>query len=463
MFSAETYLRRRDELARKVGSGIILFLGNYVSPVNYAANIYPFRQDSTFLYYTGIREPANFLVMDLDEGETTLFGYEQTMDDIVWEGERAPLKIQAELAGITEVEDMEIGTGFLMLESMANRTIHVLPPYQEKHEQFLATFFAVDPRELDAVFSHRLIEAVVSQRSVKEPQEIEEIRKAIAISELIHRAALVHAKNGVKEQFAVARMERICAEQGVRTAYPSIYTQRGEILHNNLHNAVLKDGNLVLNDSGAESPMHYASDITRTCPVSGSFSQQQRDVYDIVLKAQDEVMDAIAPGVEYREMHLKAAEIIAAGLTDLGLMKGNPEDAVAEGAHALFFPHGLGHMLGLDVHDMEGLGEDFVGYGEGQERSEQFGLNHLRLAKKLEEGFVLTVEPGIYFIPKLMDGWKSTGAWDEFINFDALEDYRDFGGIRIEDNVLVTVDGAENLSASIPSKPEEIEALVGTA
>lgn len=463
MFPAETYVRRREELAREVGSGIILLLGNYVSPMNYNANIYPFRQDSSFLYYTGIREPANFLVMDLDEGETTLYGYEQTMDDIVWEGERAPLKVQAEMAGIPSVQDIESGTGFLLSESMKDRTIHVLPAYQEKHLNFLSGFFEVDLQRLEAVYSHRLIEAVVSQRSVKEPQEVEEIRKAVAVSERMHKVAFAHAKDGVKEQFIVAQMERICGEQGVRMAYPSIFTQRGEILHNNLHNAVLKNGNLILNDSGAESAMHYASDITRTYPVDGTFLSQQKELYEIVFKAQEEVIADVRPGVEYMEMHVKASEIIASGLTDLGLMKGNPQEAITEGAHALFFPHGLGHMLGLDVHDMEGLGEDFVGYAEGQERSEQFGLNHLRLARKLEEGFVLTVEPGIYFIPKLMDGWKSTGAWDEFINFDVLEDYRDFGGIRIEDNVLVTETGAENLSASIPRRPEEIEALIGTA
>lgn len=463
MFPAETYISRREELTQKVGSGIVLLLGNDVSPINYNANIYPFRQDSTFLYYTGIREPANFLVMDLDEGKTTLYGYEQTMDDIVWEGERAPLAVQAEMAGIPSVQDIEFGAGFLLLESMKDRTIHVLPAYQEKHLHFLANFFAAEIKDLDAVYSHRLIEAVISQRSIKEPQEVDEIRKAISISDMMHREAMAHCRDGTKEQVVVAQMDRICGENGVNMAYASILTQRGEILHNNMHNGVLKDGNFVLNDSGAESPFHYGSDITRTFPVSGSFSDKQKDIYSIVLKAQQDVIDAVKPGILYADLHNKASEIIASGLTELGIMKGDPKEAVSEGAHALFFPHGLGHMLGLDVHDMEGLGEDFVGYGEGQERSEQFGLNHLRLAKELEEGFVLTVEPGIYFIPKLIDGWKSTDAWNDFINFEVLEEYREFGGIRLEDNILVTSDGMENLSASIPKLPEEIEALVGTA
>ncbi len=463
MFPAETYIRRREELAQKVGSGIILFLGNDLSPINYDANTYPFRQDSSFLYYSGIREPANFLVMDLDEGETTLYGYEQSMDDIVWEGERAPLKVQAEMAGIPSVQDIEFGAGFLLSESMNDRTIHVLPAYQEKHLHFLSAFFSCDIKDLGAVYSHRLIEAVVAQRSKKEQQEIEEIKKAIDISDKMHREAIAFSKDGRKEQEIVAQMQRICGENGVGMAYGSIFTQRGEILHNNLHNGVLADGSLVLNDSGAESPFHYASDITRTFPVNGSFSDKQKDIYSIVLEAQNAVIDSIRPGIAYIDLHLKASEIIASGLAEIGIIKGDPKEAVKEGAHALFFPHGLGHMLGLDVHDMEGLGEDFVGYADGQERSEQFGLNHLRLARELEEGFVLTVEPGIYFIPKLIDGWKSTGAWNDFINFELLEEYRDFGGIRLEDNVLVTADGAENLSEAIPKLPEEIEALIGTA
>jgi len=457
MFSREIYIQRRGTLINSVKSGIILLPGNDEIPMNYTGNPYYFRQDSSFLYYFGIDQPGLVGIIDVDENKCILFGDDPGLDDIIWMGPYEPLADLASETGIENVKPSENLQTILTKAIKDQRTIHILPPYREDQKVKYVSLLDLTNDSLSEKISKTLIKAVIEQRSVKIDEEIIEIEKAHAIAHDMHTTAMRMAKAGLYERDIAGTIEGIVLSAGGYVAFPVILSRHGEILHNHYHGNLLRDGDMVINDSGAENSMHYASDITRTFPVSGKFSAQQRDIYEIVLKAQVESIEAICPGVRNKDIHLKAATIIADGLKELGLMRGDIQEAVKMGAHALFFPHGLGHMMGLDVHDMENLGEDLVGYDKDVKRSGQFGLAYLRLGKKLQPGYVITIEPGIYFIPELIRAWQKDKKFEEFIDYNRIGDYIEFGGIRIEDDIVVTEDGHRIIGAPIPKSIEDVE------
>jgi len=459
MFEARVYRARRQALKQKLQSGVALFPGNKEAPINYPANTYYFRQDSSFLYFFGLDSPNLYGLIDIDEDKEIIFGDDLSLEDIIWMGHQPRLIERARKVGIREVKPLKELEPAVKNYLSTGRQIHYLPPYRQETILELASLLGKPPEEVKPGASKELIKATVALRSIKEEIEIKEIESALNITREMYLTAMKMAKPGKTEWELVGAMEGIALSYGCHMAFPTILTINGQILHNHDHSNRLIKGKLLVIDAGVESTEHYASDITRTIPVGWKFSQKQKEIYEIVLKAQEQAIQAIKPGVPYKEVHLQACRIIASGLKDLGLMKGNVDEAVEKGAHALFFPHGLGHMLGLDVHDMEGLGEDYVGYNESVKRSEQFGLGYLRLARTLEPGFVLTVEPGIYFIPPLIAQWKKEKKHAEFINYPRVMDYLDFGGIRIEDDVLVTRDGHKVLGRKIPKTVAEIEAL----
>ena len=459
MFSEKIYLERRRQLKTRMGAGVLFFPGNDETAMNYAANTFHFRQDSTFLYYFGIDEPNLSAVIDCESGEDILFADEFEMEDIIWMGRMETFGEKARKAGIRKILPAGDLNPYLEKVRSAGRAIHYLPPYRYSLMVKMQDFLGIGMPDLKDKASPDLIRAVVEQRSVKSDEEIAEIEKALDTTYIMHTAAMRLARPGMVEQKVAGHIEGIALSGGGGVSFPVILSVNVQILHNHRHGNIMKDGDLLVNDSGAESNMHYAADITRTFPVNGRFSARQREIYEIVLKSQLEAINSIKPGIRYKEIHLKSARIIAAGLKDLGLMKGDPEEAVALGAHALFFPHGLGHMMGLDVHDMENLGEDYVGYDDRVQRSEQFGLAYLRLARRLQPGFVLTVEPGLYFIPELIAQWKSEKKFPEFINYEKVDHYLDFSGVRIEDDVLVTETAARVLGKPIPKTIAEVEAM----
>lgn len=461
MFDKENYIKRRNLLKKDVSTGLILILGNNESPMNYPANPYPFRQDSNFLYFFGIDKPSFIGLIDIDENKDFLFGEDFTIDDIIWMG---PQPIVRELAG--EVGIKNTGNLSHIKEKIDNailkgRKIHFLPPYRAENALIIEGLLGISNNNIKNYASEELIRAVISQRSVKSKEEIAEIEKALDISYEMYMAIMNTAKPGKYERELVGEIEGIISSFGSHYSFPTILTINGETLHNHFHGNKLTKNRLLIIDSGAESPEHYASDITRTFPVGGKFTSEQKDIYEIVLESQLCAIKSIKPGEKYRDIHLKVAEIIAQGMKDLGLMKSNVADAVEKGAHALFFPHGLGHMMGLDVHDMEDLGENLVGYDDTVKRSDQFGLAYLRLAKKLKPDYVFTVEPGIYFIPALIDQWSSEKRYKEYINYSKVEKFKGFGGIRIEDDVVVTSNGYMVLGRkAIPKSVKEIEELM---
>ncbi|MGD9489099.1 MAG: aminopeptidase P family protein [Calditrichaceae bacterium] len=460
MFEAKIYSNRRNQLKKQVKSGVLLFLGNDESPMNYPDNAYTFRQDSSFLYYWGLESPGLAAVIDLDENREILFGYDFTVDDTVWMGPQPSLTDRAALAGVKEAKPSTKLDEYIRGAIKSGRRVHFLPPYRAENRLRLSKLTGIRPDTLNHYVSEELIRAVVGQRSVKADEETEQIEKAHDIAYQMQTTAMKMTRPGLYERDIVGAMTGIANAMGSGISFPVIFSIHGETLHNHHHENKMSDGNLVVNDSGAESILHYASDITRTFPVNGKFSERQKEIYSIVLNAQMSAIDAIRPGVLYRDVHLMAAKVIAGGLKDLGLMKGDTDEAVKNGAHALFFPHGLGHMMGLDVHDMEDLGENYVGYDESVTRSKQFGLAYLRLAKKLIAGNVLTVEPGIYFIPELIRQWKAEKKLVKFLNYDKIESYIGFGGIRIEDDVLVTESGRRVFGKPIPKTIDEVEAAV---
>ena len=456
MFSAETYIKRREELKKKINRGVLLFLGNEESPMNYKDNPYHFRQDSTFLYYFGREEAGLSAVIDVESGDEILFGYDFGIDEVIWMGPQKSLKEKGGQVGIKETRPIDELAKYLAGEKKKGRTIHYLPPYRSEHVEKLCDLLNMDSKGIRNAVSETFIKAVVAQRSIKEKQEITEIEEAHAITREMHLTAIKMAKPGIYERDIAGIIEGIALAKGSGVSFPIILSVRGETLHNHYHGNQLKKGDLVINDSGAESINKYAADITRTIPVGGVFDPKQKDIYETVLLAQTSAIAAIGPGKPYLDIHLLAARIMAEGLKSVGLMQGNIEDAVIQGAHALFFPHGLGHMMGLDVHDMENLGEEYVGYDETVQRSTQFGLAYLRLAKKLRPGYVLTVEPGIYFIPALIELWEKEKKFIEYINYEKVKEYIGFGGIRIEDDVEVTEGGYRLIGKEIPKKPEDI-------
>jgi Xaa-Pro aminopeptidase len=459
LFNAGIYSQRRRQLMDQFDNDLLLFLGNENSPVNYEDNYYPFRQDSSFLYYAGLNMPHLAMVIDCSRQKTILFGDNPTIDDIVWMGPQHSMPELAEKVGINDISSFANLSQIIQAAREKGQKIHYLPPYRSLNKIRLSRLLGKSIEQVEQEVSLPLVKAVIAQREIKGPEEIEEMAKAVTLSGQMHEAVMQRSKAGLKESEMVGVLHEIASAADCQLAYTAILTINGQTLHNHHYHNTMKEGQLLLGDFGAASTMQYAGDITRTCPVSKRFTNQQKEIYQIVLDAEVNAIESLKPGLSYREVHLNASKYIVDGLKDLGLMKGDTDEAVQEGAHALFFPHGLGHMIGLDVHDMENFGEDHVGYGPNYQRSSQFGLKSLRLAKELKAGFVLTVEPGIYFIPELMDRWKTQKNFEAFINYSALEAYRNFGGIRIEDNVLITDSGFEILGEPITKSIDEVEAL----
>ncbi len=457
MFDSKIYTKRRNELKKKMGSGLILFPGNEEPAMNYPANTYTFRQDSSFLFYFGLDMPDVFGLIDVDNNEEIIFGNDFTVDDVVWMGPQKTIKQKAEFAGVKKTLSLDKLEEKLLTAIKTGRRIHFLPQYRWKIVFDLSKLLGINPESINKYSSEKLIKNVIDQRSIKSKEEIAETEFALEIAYQMHTYAMRMTRPGICEREIAGAIEGIALSMGCGVSFSVIFSINGQTLHNHHHDNLIKDGDLVVNDSGAESLLHYASDITRTFPANGKFSNKQKEIYQIALNAQMGAIQKIKPGIKYKDVHLHSAKVIVEGLKNLGLMKGNVDEAVAAGAHALFFPHGLGHMLGLDVHDLEGLGENFVGYDKSIERSNQFGLAYLRLAKPLQQGFLLTVEPGVYFIPELIDQWRSNKMHSQFINYDAVAKYRTFGGVRIEDNILVEKNAGKVLGRPIPKSVEEVE------
>ncbi|MGD8663203.1 MAG: aminopeptidase P family protein [Desulfobacterales bacterium] len=459
MFDTKIYIERRNRLKKELESGILLFLGNDLSPMNYPENPYPFRQDSTFLYFWGIDLPGLAAIIDIDENQEILFGRGSTLHDMVWTGPQPSLNHLCLKSGLKDSAALGHLDSVLKSALVKNRRIHFLPQYRPENLIKVQALLGIAPAFVNNFVSNTFIKAVVDQRSIKSVEEVEQIESALDITYEIHQLAMEMSQPGISEQEVVGAMMGRVKASGASPAFPFIFSVDGQILHNPHHQNVMQDGDIIINDSGVETSMHYASDITRTFPVGGKFTQKQKEIYTVVLDAQLNAIETMKPEMEYRKVHNLACCQITAGLTALGLMRGNVDEAVAAGAHALFMPAGLGHMMGLDVHDMEDLGEDYVGYTNTIRRSSQFGISHLRLARPLEPGFVVTVEPGIYFIPELIDQWKTEGKFEDFIDYNKVEDYRDFGGIRIEDNILVHDAGKRVLGKPIAKTVAEVETL----
>jgi Xaa-Pro aminopeptidase len=459
MFSIDIYKERREALKKSVGRGLILFLGNEEVGMNYSDNTYHFRQDSTFLYFFGLDKPGLAVLLDIDEDVEILLGNEPTIDDIVWMGTQPSLGEIAEQTGINKVESLALLETVVKRSVAKGQTVHYLPPYRSDAIIRLSAILNIPCARVKEQASVSLIKAVVNQRSYKSAFEVAEINKAVNISNEMHLAAIRHSKQHVSEKSVAGLIEGMALSAGGNLAYPVIYTVNGQTLHNHPTANRLKKGQLVLCDCGAETDMHYAGDLTRTFPVDQRFTGVQKEVYEIVLKAEEAAADALKPGVRFLDIHHLACRHLVDGLKQLGLMKGDSEEAVSQGAHTLFFQCGLGHMMGLDVHDMEDLGEQYVGYSEDMIKSTEFGLKSLRLGRKLEPGFVLTVEPGLYFIPELMDSWKAENRLANFINYEKLNAFRDFGGIRVEENFLITDAGSQLLGEPLIKSVADIEGV----
>ncbi|MEM9990179.1 MAG: aminopeptidase P family protein [Bacteroidota bacterium] len=457
MFDKQMYLARRVGLIERMNTGLVLLLGNESVGRNYRANTYNFRQDSTFLYYFGLQKAGLIGVVDIDAGRSHLFGDDADLDTIIWTGTQSSLHELAERVGVESSHSYAAIISFLKQAIQQGRSIHLLPPYRLQQEQCLSKWLNIPVHLVAAQASVALIRAVVAQRSIKSVEEVEAMEHAINISGVIHETLMQKAAVGMQEAQLAGIAKGTAVGMHGDLAYSPIVTVQGQILHNHHHHHILQDGQLVLVDAGAETAEGYAGDITRTFPVSGQFTAPQKAIYEIVLDAQMSVIRMLKPDIAYRDMHILAAARIVEGLKAIGLMRGDTNEAVAAGAHALFFPHGLGHHIGLDVHDMENLGEDYVGYDTHIRRSTQFGTAYLRLGKHLAAGNVITVEPGIYFIPELMDRWQQAAKFVEFINYDALTHYRGFSGIRIEDDVLITENGHRVLGKPIPKTIQEVE------
>lgn len=458
MFPPETYSARRATLASRFEGGLLLFPGNSESPMNYADNCYPFRQDSTFLYYFGLDQPDLAAVIDVDAGTSAIFGNELTIDDIVWMGDLPTISARAERVGVSETRPLDSFEEIARAAGTAGRPARYLPPYRAETTLMLSRTLGLSPAEVNDGASEELVRAVVNQRIYKSAEEVGEIEKAVATAVEMHTAAIRMVGPGMLEAEVAGEMGRIAVAAGGRLSFPVIATIHGETLHNHDHGNVMADGDLFLLDTGAETAMGYGSDLSSTCPVSPRFTERQKTIYELQVAAQQAAVETLGPGIPNRDAHFAAARVIFDGLKGLGIMKGDTDEALAAGAHAMAFPCGVGHMMGMDIHDMENLGEVIVGYA-GEPKSTQFGLKSLRLARELEPGFVLTVEPGIYFIPQLMDLWRSRNHNAEFIDFDELDKWRDFGGIRNEENYLITTERARRLGPAKPMTVAEVEAL----
>ena len=462
MFETRIYNQRRNRLKKQLKSGVVLFLGNDETPMNYPANPYFFRQDSSFLYFFGLDSYGLAGIVDIDEQKDIIFGDDVTMEDIIWMGSQPLMKKRAAEVGVKYTAPLSQLGQTLKRVIQQGRKVHFLPPYRPENKQKLSQYLGLHVDLIKDYVSKDLIRAIVEQRSVKIKEEIAEMELAHDVTYDMYLTAMKMGKAGIYEREIVGQMEGIALSAGCHLAFPVIFSINGQILHNHYHGNKLKKGRLVVADSGAESPKHYAADITRTFPVNGKFTERQKEIYSIVLEVQEKAIKAIKPGVKFRNIHLRTAKTIFTRLKELGLTKGDVEEGVKAGAHALFFPHGLGHHIGLDVHDMEDYGEDYVGYDTKTVRSDQFGLAYLRMATELKPGYVVTVEPGIYFIPDLIDKWIAEKKHRSFINYKKVNEYRNFGGIRIEDDIVVTDRGRRVLGKGIPKSIDDVESVTAT-
>ena len=461
LFDSNTYSLRRRILSEKVGSGLIILFGNNNAPCNYPSNGYTFRQDSSFLYYFGQERDSLAGVIDIDAGQEWLLGDDIDIEDIIWTGFVPSVADLAAQSGVALSAPMSKLADMVADARKTGRQIHFLPPYRHDTMITVADLMGIHPLQTKAAASLALIKAVVDMRSIKSYAEIEEIERAMAIGYRMHTGAMKACKPGVTEKSIGGLMEGIAMTYGAKVSFNSIVSMHGEIFHGDPSLKPLEPGRLLLVDAGAETVNNYCSDNTRTMPISGKFTSKQRDIYSIVEACHDLTIEKARPGLKWMDMHLDVCRLMTDRLKDLGLMKGNTDDAVAAGAHAMFLQHGLGHMMGMDVHDMEGLGQIYVGFDDEVRPSEQFGTNCLRCGRRLQPGFVMTDEPGIYFIPALIDKWKAEHMHTDFLNYDRIEQYRDFGGIRIEDDILVTDDGCRVLGKDIiPYHPDDVEAFM---
>ena len=454
MFAKEIYTKRRERLKEKFQTGKLLFLGNDECGINYADNTYFFRQDSTFLYYFGISKPNLIAWIDIDQNNDCLFGEDPTIDSIVWTGSQPSISELAAQAGIGSSGTLnEFRT---LLSRLDRSSVSYLPPYRASHFLQLQAYLGYSVEEAVAHVDKKLIRAVAEQRTIKSGEEIEEIEKAVSVTADMHLAAMHYARAGMTEAQVTARVHEVAIAAGGNLSFPIIATINGQFLHNLYHGNKINDGDLFLLDAGYETPLGYAGDMSSTFPVSGKFTERQKEIYRITLEAHHTAIALSRPGVNFREVHLQVGAVIFEGLKAMGLTRGDTGEAVANGAHALFFPCGTGHLMGLDVHDMENLGEEIVGY-DGLPKSTQFGLKSLRLGRELQPGFVLTIEPGIYFIPELIDHWESNQINTAFINFREVNRYRDFGGIRNEEDILITHTGNRVLGKPLAKSIAEVE------
>ena len=462
LFDKQTYVERRRILRERIGSGLILLMGNNESPMNYPANTYKFRQDSTFLYYFGLQREGLVGVLNADSGEEWLIGDDIDIEDIVWFGQVDSVADMARESGATKSAPMKELAVLVEGAKKQGRRIHFLPPYRHDLMIQLMDLTGIHPSKQRDQASVELIKAVVDQRAVKSAEEVAEIERACAIGYEMHTTAMRMCRPGVTEQEIAGRISGIASSKGCITSFPSILSMHGEIMHGYPSPRPLEAGRLMLCDCGAETNENYCSDNTRTTPISGRFTQKQREIYQIVVECHDHALKLAAPNVKWWDVHFGVARLMTERLKELGLMKGDTDAALEAGAHAMFFPHGLGHMMGMDVHDMEGLGQTYVGFDdEVKPRLDQFGTNCLRCGRRLQEGWVMTDEPGIYFIPALIDEWRATGHCKEFLCFDKIETYKDFGGIRLEDDILITKEGCRVLGEkTIPYQIDELEVFI---
>ena len=456
MFQSQTYLSRRQNLRTRLESGIAIFMGNDESPMNYQDNPYHFRQDSSFLYYFGLNTAGLTGIVDVDEGKDTIFGDDLTVEDFVWMGYLPALEDQAQKVGIESTGNVPDLENFLKEALAKGRKIHLLPPYRAENKIKLLHWLDIDLKETHKAASVELIKSVVAQREIKSDEELLEIVEAVNTTVDMHVTAMQMVRPGILESEIAAKMLEIAVKDGGNISFPIIATIHGETLHNHYHGNLLKDGDLFLLDCGAETALGYAGDLSSTMPVSESFTERQKEIYNITLASHNAAIEMLKPGIPFKDVHYEACRIIVEGMKNLDLMKGDTNEALQLGAHAMFFPCGLGHQMGLDVHDMENLGEVYVGY-DGKVKSTQFGLKSLRMAKPLAPGMVMTIEPGIYFIPSLIDMWRAEKRFADFINYDNLEAYKDFGGIRNEENFVITKDGHKLLGKQKPKTVEDVE------
>lgn len=468
MFSKEVYARRRQTLVAKMANsaaegkrGIALFIGNTEAPAQYKDNCYKFRQDSTWLYFFGIDQPLYAAIIDLDNGNETIFANDVEIGDIIWMGPQPSVASVAASVGVEKsapYTDLSAAVAKVLAEG---RPVHFVKPSRYYNTMKIASLLGCGTDEVAGRFSLALTKAIISMRLVKEDCEIEAIDDACNLGYEMHTVARNSIVPGIIEQEIVGKMDGVTLSKGWGVSFPTILTQHGETLHNHLHDKIIESGKLMVIDAGAESNVHYASDFTRTYPTSGKFTAKQREIYQIVCDCNEFAFSMTRPGISYREVHLKTMHLMLEELRALDIVRGDVQDMVEAGIAGLFMPHGLGHNMGLDVHDMEDYGENYVGYDDDQSRSPQLGLGSLRMARKLVPGNVITDEPGIYFIPALIEKWKSEKTDQGFVNYQKLESYYDFGGIRLEDDVLVTADGARRLGKErLPISPDDVEAAM---